>query len=65
MHFLSEDRTRGGHLLNCEASRLDVQVQDIDDFRIALPESRQFLQADLTRDPSGALDKAEHAPTRR
>jgi hypothetical protein len=31
------------------------------DFKIALPESAEFLQADLSIDPSEALAKAEGA----
>lgn len=64
LHFLSEDRTTGGHLLDCTASRIEVQLQDIDDLRLAMPETRRFLQADLTGDPSAALDKAERAGNR-
>ena len=51
----------GGHLLDCKAGRLGVQLQDIDDLRLAMPETRRFLQADLTGDPTAALDKAERA----
>ena len=59
LHFLSEDRATGGHVLDCKAVRLEAQVQDIDDLRLAMPETRRFLQADLTGDPTAALDKAE------
>src|SRR3954471_211281 len=64
LHFLSEDRATGGHLLDCKAMRLEAQVQDIDDLRLAMPETRRFLQADLTRDPTAALDKAERMSNR-
>ena len=61
LHFLSEDRSGGGHLLDVAGSALRAQVQHLDDFRMAIPESPEFLKADLTRDPSKALDKAERA----
>jgi acetolactate decarboxylase len=61
LHFLSEDRSRGGHLLDIECGALKVQVQHLDDFRMAIPESPDFLKADLTGDPSKALAKAERA----
>lgn len=61
LHFLSKDSKIGGHLLGCKARRLDVAVQDIDELHLALPETRQFLQADLEADPSKALDEAERA----
>jgi acetolactate decarboxylase len=59
LHFLSEDRSGGGHVLDMASSTLKAQVQHLDDFRMAIPESPEFLKADLTRDPSMALDKAE------
>jgi acetolactate decarboxylase len=64
LHFLSDDRLGGGHLLDIEGIGLKAQVQHLDDFRIAIPESAGFLQADLTGDPSKALDKAERAQKR-
>ncbi|QDU60923.1 Alpha-acetolactate decarboxylase [Planctomycetes bacterium Pan216] len=59
LHFLSEDRTLGGHLLDCAGEDLRVAVRREADFRLSLPESVSFLHADLTRDPSEDLDRAE------
>jgi acetolactate decarboxylase len=59
LHFLSDDRSSGGHLLDIEGVGLKAQVQHLDDFRMAIPENAEFLKADLTGDPSKALDKAE------
>jgi acetolactate decarboxylase len=64
LHFLSEDRSGGGHLLDVVAKTLRAQIQHLDDFRMAIPESPEFLKADLTQDPSKALDKAERAKGR-
>jgi acetolactate decarboxylase len=61
LHFLSEDRAGGGHVLDIEGIVLRAKVQHLDDFRMAIPESPEFLKADLTQDPSKALDKAERA----
>jgi acetolactate decarboxylase len=59
LHFVTGDRTGGGHLLDCQGAQLRVQVQDLADVRIALPETAAFLQADLSQDPSRDLDVAE------
>jgi acetolactate decarboxylase len=59
LHFLTDDRRGGGHLLACGGSALRVQVQHLSDFRMAIPETAAFLKADLTRDASRALDWAE------
>jgi acetolactate decarboxylase len=59
LHFLSDDRRSGGHLLDCAGRKLRAQVRREADFRVSLPESPAFLHADLTRDPSRELDRAE------
>jgi len=61
LHFISDDRRRGGHLLECSGRNLRIAIQTVRDLRVALPENQDFLRADLTRDPSDALDQAEHA----
>jgi len=58
-HFLSADRTKGGHLLDCRGSNLRVLVERLNDVHLSLPESEEFLEADLTRDPSKDLAYAE------
>jgi acetolactate decarboxylase len=59
LHFLSADRTKGGHLLECSGSNLHLEIQRTGDYHIALPETENFLKADLTRDPGADLAKAE------
>src|SRR5215216_408220 len=58
-HFVTDNRTGGGHILNCQGVALRVQMQDLTDVRIAIPETAAFLQADLSQDPSQELDLAE------
>ncbi|MDX2226869.1 MAG: acetolactate decarboxylase [Verrucomicrobiae bacterium] len=60
IHFINQERTGGGHLLDCRASNLRLQISRENDLRLALPENDEFLRADLTRDPSQDLKKAEH-----
>lgn len=59
LHFLSDDRKGGGHLLQCRGTNLRLQIQREGDYHIALPETEDFLKADLRRDPSADLAKAE------
>jgi Alpha-acetolactate decarboxylase len=58
-HFLSHDHQRGGHLLQCRGRQLRLQIQREGTFSIALPETADFLNADLRRDPSADLARAE------
>jgi|HubBroStandDraft_1064217.scaffolds.fasta_scaffold28785_2 acetolactate decarboxylase len=64
LHFLSDDRTSGGHLIECQAADLHVQIQELADVRIAMPETAAFLQADLSQDPTKDLDIAERGGSR-
>lgn len=59
LHFISADRTRGGHLLQCRGKNLHLQIQREGDYHIVLPETGDFLKANLRRDPTAALAKAE------
>lgn len=52
-HFLSDDRQRGGHLLNCAAGPLRLRMQALTDFHLALPESESFLRGDLRKCGAG------------
>jgi acetolactate decarboxylase len=58
-HFLSGDRTKGGHLLECSGKNLRVRVERLNGFHLSLPESEDFLRADLTKDTSKDLAYAE------
>ncbi len=61
LHFLDNTRTRGGHVLGVAGTDSNIQFQTLDDLHISLPETKEFLAADLTNDPSEALDQAERS----
>ena len=61
LHLLSSDHTHGGHVLGLQATNLKVQVMTLNNVVMALPESPDFLKADLSGDPTAALGKAEGA----
>jgi acetolactate decarboxylase len=58
-HFISDDRSRGGHVLDCVASHVSIRACSIADLHVALPETAEFLRADLSRDPNADLTAAE------
>jgi acetolactate decarboxylase len=58
-HFLSEDRKRGGHVLECRAVDVTIDGCAMHEMHVSLPETAEFLQADLSRDPSNDLMSAE------
>jgi acetolactate decarboxylase len=59
LHFVSADRAHGGHLLQCRGKNLRLQIQREGDYHIVLPETKDFLKANLRQDPTTALAKAE------
>jgi acetolactate decarboxylase len=59
LHFISADRTRGGHLLECSGTDLQLHIQREGSYHVALPETESFLNADLRRDPAADLARAE------
>jgi acetolactate decarboxylase len=59
LHFVSTDRQQGGHLLQCRGTDLRLRMQRQGEFRVALPETEDFLKADLRRDTAADLEKAE------
>jgi acetolactate decarboxylase len=58
-HFLSADRKRGGHVLECRAVDVTIDGCAMHEMHVSLPETAEFLKADLNRDPSDDLMSAE------
>lgn len=53
MHFLSEDKTFGGHVLELEVDEVEVLAAVASSLRIDLPRSKDFNEADLRVDDGG------------
>lgn len=60
-HFIAADRSVGGHVLDLEAGSLGIGIHVESDVHIAIPETAEYLQADLSGDTSEALRIAESA----
>ena len=58
-HFLSADRKRGGHVLECKAVGITIGGCAMHEMHVSLPETTEFLKADLSRNPSDDLMSAE------
>lgn len=58
-HFISKDRTKGGHVLECSAGTLRVGLQMLFEYDVRLPDTGPFLAADLGKDPAATLAKVE------
>jgi acetolactate decarboxylase len=58
-HFISADRTRASHVLDCAATTLRASVQRLSEYDVRLPESGSFLTADLAIDAAKTLQRVE------
>lgn len=60
MHFISDDRTSGGHVLEFVLAQGTAEVDVCNRFLMILPEGESYFgRIDLGRDRSSDLDKAE------
>jgi acetolactate decarboxylase len=58
-HFLSSDRTRGGHVLDLVTGEVRASVDGMTDFRMSLPETEDFRAADLRGARQKDIEKVE------
>jgi acetolactate decarboxylase len=59
LHFLTKDRTRGGHVLDCSLENLTVQIDPTSKFTLVLPSGPDFYRLDLDQDKSVELKRVE------
>ena len=59
LHFLSQDRQEGGHLLECRVKQVKAEIQILYTLELSLPHNLDYLTWDFQRDVQGDLDKAE------
>lgn len=60
LHFLSADKNHGGHLLDFLIEEGKVWLQPLDQLNLDLPHTIEYLHANLDKDISADLNKAEH-----
>ena len=58
-HFISKDRTKGGHVLDLKAATVRVGIQMLCEYDVRLPDEGAFLTADLSRNPASDLAQTE------
>jgi acetolactate decarboxylase len=59
LHLLSDDHRHAGHVLELQSRELSLELQRETYLQLVLPETPEFLRADLSGDPTAALTRAE------
>ncbi|MDD5496223.1 MAG: acetolactate decarboxylase [Candidatus Omnitrophica bacterium] len=59
LHFISDDRKAGGHLLDCTLDKGVIEIGNANIFHMELPEEGHFWDVDLTKDKDAELKKVE------
>ena len=60
LHFITADRTRGGHVLDSRAAGITAQLDPSSDLHVELPPGVELADPDLAGDAHAALDRVEH-----
>ncbi len=59
LHFVSSDRTKGGHVLGMKFTDATLAIDYTDGFNMQLPDTSMFRDFDLTIDQSKDIEKVE------
>jgi acetolactate decarboxylase len=59
LHFITDDRSAGGHVLGCRLARGELRVDREADLRLDLPSGVGLPAPDQTSTKSEALDRVE------
>lgn len=59
LHFISDDKAKGGHVLGLQIEKADISLDLTDNFEMKLPDNDTFSDFDLTIDQSEDIKKVE------
>ncbi|MDD3225686.1 MAG: acetolactate decarboxylase [Clostridium sp.] len=59
IHFLSKDKSKGGHMLEISVKNVDLKIEDKRDYKIILPSNEEFKNLDLGADLKKDTEKVE------
>lgn len=59
IHFITDDRNAGGHVLDLRMTSRDIEVDITPDLYVVLPTEGDFYHVDLTEDLDSALESVE------
>ena len=58
-HFLSDDKTKGGHLIDVILNNMTIEIDELDGFSIFPPSTEAFQKFDLEKDRRNEVKAVE------
>lgn len=58
-HFISESKDAGGHVLDCKINNVSIEIDQIRNIQISLPDTSDFYSADLSKTGKSEVEKVE------
>jgi acetolactate decarboxylase len=62
LHFISEDRSRGGHLLDCRVEAAHVALDPSTELHVELPPGVELADPEAARSTHAAIERVEGKP---
>ena len=62
MHFITANRSAGGHLLDFRLENASIKVDDLSEFEMVLPNMEEFYKADLSGNEQATVKTVESNP---
>lgn len=59
LHFLSDDKTVGGHVLNISLTHADAEIDEISEFDMIVPDRDSFNNKDLNENMTAKINSVE------
>ena len=59
LHFLSDDKTKGGHVLGFNGLKGSAQIDEIHEFNMILPSDESFAKMNFTEDMTNKISSVE------
>jgi acetolactate decarboxylase len=60
LHFIGEDRSRGGHVLDCRIETAHIQLDPSGELHVELPPGVDLEDPDAAKSTHAAIDRVEH-----
>jgi acetolactate decarboxylase len=59
-HFLSNDKQRGGHIIDLLTDHITIEIDQMDSFMVDLPQTKEFNNFDFSKDRRDEVKRVEN-----